>query len=174
MNDKSSVRPFNLRNSTLNHNIIFQKINFHDLATVHDIEEQCYPNPWPLKIMADCIKADYQCIKGLSELSPDILCYAFMMIGHEEAHLLKITVHPDYQKKGLGQAMLQRLILISRINHARKIWLEVMVSNESAIRFYRQAGFENQTIRKNYYTYQDEQGETINEDALVMCYCLLT
>lgn len=137
------------------------------------MEKRCYPNPWPLKIMADCLKADYQCIKGLSELSPDILCYAFMMIGYEEAHLLKITVHPDYQKKGLGQALLQRLILISRINHVRKIWLEVMVSNESAIRFYLQAGFESSGIRKNYYTYTDKDGKTIKEDALVMCYSLI-
>ncbi|MCX7544207.1 ribosomal protein S18-alanine N-acetyltransferase [Marinicella gelatinilytica] len=157
----------------MNHNIIFQKIETDDLPEVSAIEQQCYPNPWPQKTMQDCLDADYQCLKGLSEQSPDILCYAFMAIGHEEAHLLKITVHPEHQKKGLAQAMLQRLTLICRINHARRIWLEVRAGNEPAIRFYQKAGFETKGLRRNYYRYQDQQGKKVKEDALVMCFSLL-
>lgn len=123
--------------------------------------------------MQDCVDAGYQCLKGLTEQSPTILCYAFMMIGHEEAHLLKITVHPDHQKQGLAQTMLQRLILIARINHARRIWLEVRAGNEAAIRFYRRAGFELKGKRKNYYRYQDPHGKKIKEDALVMCFSMV-
>lgn len=137
------------------------------------MEKQCYPNPWPIKTMQDCLNADYQCLKGLSELSPDILCYAFMMVGHEETHLLKITVHPDHRKKGLAKAMLQRLILIARINHARRIWLEVRASNDDAIRFYQKAGFEVKGKRRNYYRYQDQHGKKVKEDALIMCYQLI-
>ncbi|KAA3640546.1 MAG: ribosomal-protein-alanine N-acetyltransferase [Proteobacteria bacterium] len=157
----------------MNHNIIFQKIETVDLADVAAIEQQCYPNPWPIKTMQDCLDADYQCLKGLTELSPEIRCYAFMMIGHEEAHLLKITVHPAHRKKGLAQAMLHRLTLIARINHARKIWLEVRTSNDEAIRFYRRAGFEIKGKRRNYYRYKDHNGKQIKEDALVMCYSLI-
>jgi len=160
---------FNLRDNTLNHNIIFQKIEPEDLADVVAIEQQCYPNPWPLKTMQDCLDAEYQCLKGLTELSPEIRCYAFMVIGHEESHLLKITVHPEHRKKGLAQAMLHRLTLIARINHARRIWLEVRASNETAIRFYRRAGFKSKGKRKNYYRYIDQQGQKIKEDALIMC-----
>ena len=154
----------------MNHNIIFQKIEPEDLPEVLAMEQQCYPNPWPEKIMKDCLKAGYQCLKGLTEQDPRILCYSFMVIGHEEAHLLKITVHPECQKQGLAQAMLQRLILIARINHARRIWLEVRDSNEAAIRFYRRAGFKTKGKRRNYYRYQNQQGQKIKEDAIVMCY----
>lgn len=165
--------PFNLRDNTLNHNIIFQKIEDADLNEVLAIERQCYPNPWPKKTMQDCLGAGYQCLKGLSEQCPTILCYSFMMIGHEEAHLLKITVDPDHQKQGLAQAMLQRLILIARINHARKIWLEVRASNETAIRFYHQAGFQTMGTRRNYYRYKDQNGKKLKEDAIIMCYHLI-
>ena len=167
------IDPFNLRDNTLNHNIIFQKIEATDLTEVHNIEQQCYPNPWPQKTMQDCLDAGYQCLKGLTEQCPSILCYAFMMLGHEEAHLLKITVHPEHQKQGLAQAMLQRLILIARINHARKIWLEVRAGNDSAIHFYQRAGFKTMGTRRNYYRYRDKEGKKVKENALVMCYHLI-
>lgn len=165
--------PFNLRDNTLNHNIIFQKIDPLDLDEVLAIEQQCYPNPWPKKTMQDCLDAGYQCLKGLTEQDPKILCYAFMMTGHEEAHLLKITVRPEHQKQGLAQAMLQRLILIARINHARRIWLEVRESNEAAIHFYRRAGFKIKGKRRSYYRYQNPHGQKIKEDALIMCFQLV-
>ena len=157
----------------MNHNIIFQKIETDDLNEVLAIEQQCYPNPWPLKTMKDCLDAGYHCLKGLTEQRPDILCYAFMMMGHEEAHLLKITVHPKHQKKGLAQAMFHRLKLIARINHARRIWLEVNMNNTTAIRFYQHAGFQQKGKRRNYYRYLDSSGNKVKEDALIMCYTLV-
>lgn len=168
-----SKTPFNLRDNILNHNIIFKKIEAVDLPEVVRLEQQCYPNPWPIKTMQDCLDANYQCLKGLTEQCSNILCYAFMMIGHEEAHLLKITVNPEYQHQGLAQAMLQRLKLICRINHARKIWLEVNIDNQAAIRFYRKAGFCKKGTRKNYYQYHDQQGNKIKQDALVMSYSMI-
>ena len=50
------------------------------------IEQQIYPNPWPEKIMVDCLNAGYQCIKGTTEDDPnEVVCYAFLMIGFEES-----------------------------------------------------------------------------------------
>jgi ribosomal protein S18 acetylase RimI-like enzyme len=65
------------------------------------------------------------------------------------------------------------LILIARINHARRIWLEVRAGNTAAIRFYRRAGFKTKGKRRHYYRYLDSQGQKVKEDALIMCYSLV-
>lgn len=159
----------NKRDNTLKNKIIFSKINEDDWAQIINIEQQIYPNPWPLKTMQDCQKAGYQCIKGCYEDQPDeIICYAFLMIGFEESNLLNISVNPAYQRQNIGSQLLHRLLLISRINHAKQLWLEVRESNEPAIRLYQKHGFERIGLRKNYYQYLDCSGKKVKEHAILM------
>lgn len=149
--------------------IIFSKINDEDVESIQIIEQQAYPNPWSPKIMTDCIKAGYQCVKMTSESSPnDILAYAFMMLGVEESHLLNITTAPEFQRKGLAKLMLHRLLLISRINHAKQMVLEVRESNQAAVYLYEKEGFKIIGTRKNYYQYLNVRGDRVKENALVM------
>lgn len=133
------------------------------------IENKAYPNPWPLKVMQDCQQAGYQCIKGTLSTKPnEIACYAFLMIGFEESNLLNISVNPHLQRQNIASQLLQRLLLISRINHAKSIWLEVRASNHAAIKLYEKFHFEQIGVRKNYYQYTDESGLKIKEHAFIM------
>lgn len=149
--------------------IIFSKICPDDVSLLQIIEKQAYPNPWSEKIMHDCIQAGYQCIKMTPENEPEIiLAYAFMMMGHEESHLMNITTAPEFLRQGLAQKMLHRLMLISRINHAKQMILEVRSGNPAAIALYHKHGFKTIGTRKNYYQYQGPNGERVKEDAIVM------
>lgn len=142
----------------------FNKIAAQDIKAIQVIEQQAYPNPWSDRIMLDCIKAGYQCIKMSDESDPDVIkAYAFMMIGVDESHLLNITVNPELQRQGLAKQMMHRLFLISRINHAKQMILEVRASNEPAINLYQKLGFKTIGTRKNYYQYNG-----IKEHAIVM------
>ena len=159
----------NKRDNTLKNKIIFSKITDQDWQQIIAIEQQVYPNPWPLKTMQDCQHAGYQCIKGSYESNPEeIVCYAFLMIGFEESNLLNISVNPKYQRQSIASHLLHRLLLISRINHAKQMWLEVRESNKPAIELYKKHQFEPIGLRKNYYQYCDESGKTIKEHAILM------
>jgi len=119
--------------------------------------------------MQDCVTAGYQCIKGSIENKADeVACYAFMMIGFEESNLLNISVNPTYQRQSLASQMLHRLMLISRINHAKQMWLEVRESNVAAIRLYEKHDFVPIGKRRNYYKYTNQAGQKIKEHAIVM------
>lgn len=119
--------------------------------------------------MQDCVNAGYQCIKGAVETAPDeVACYAFLMIGFEESNLLNLSVNPQYQRQSLASQMLHRLMLISRINHAKQMWLEVREGNLPAIGLYQKHGFVQIGKRKNYYTYINQKGKKIKEHAIVM------
>ena len=159
----------NKRDNTLKNKIIFSKITDQDWPQIMAIEQQAYPNPWPLKIMLDCQQAGYQCIKGCYESSPQtILCYAFLMIGFEESNLLNISVNPNYQRQSIASQLLYRLLLISRINHAKQMWLEVRESNQPAIAMYEKHGFRRIGLRKNYYQYTTKHGTQVKEHAILM------
>ena len=121
------------------------------------------------KLLIDCIQAGYQWIKGQIESNPDeIACYALMMIGYEESNLLNIGVNPKFQRQSFATQMMKRLLLISRINHAKHMWLEVRESNQAAINLYQKLDFKPIGKRKNYYKYTDVNGKKIKEHAILM------
>lgn len=147
----------------------FSQIKVEDLPQIMAIEQQIYPNPWSVTVMQDCIQAGYQCIKAHTHEQPDeIACYALMMIGFEESNILNIGVNPIYQRQGIASQLLQRLLLISRINHAKHMWLEVRANNQAAINLYQKFEFKQIGLRKNYYKYLDSQGKKVKEHAILM------
>ena len=93
-----------------------------------------------------------------------LLGYFVAMPGHEEVHLLNITVAPEYQRQGWAHLMLDALALWAHGQRADWVWLEVRVSNVRAQQVYLQRGFVRVGMRKRYYP--AEHGE--REDAVVM------
>ena len=153
----------------MNTQLTFSPIKIEDLRQIMLIEQQIYPNPWSIKVMQDCIHAGYQCIKGQTTENPnEVACYALMMIGYQESNLLNIGVNPEFQRQSIATQMMQRLLLISRINHAKHMWLEVRESNQAAIKLYQKFNFKVIGLRKNYYKYTNAEGKRIKEDAVLM------
>ena len=52
-----------------------------------------------------------------------------------------MTVHDDYQGRGLGRRLTEHMIEIARAKGLKKITLEVVTSNQGAINLYRQHRF---------------------------------
>ncbi len=59
-----------------------------------------------------------------------------------EAHLHKFYLHPDWHGKGLGSAALREILTLAQHHGYVTMSLRVNRANESAIRCYRNAGFE--------------------------------
>ena len=76
--------------------------------------------------------------------------------------MLNITVSKDYQGRGYGKKILEKVLFQSKVLGATIIFLEVRVSNDRAIDFYEKFGFKRDAIRYNYYDGNPR------EDALLM------
>jgi [ribosomal protein S18]-alanine N-acetyltransferase len=76
-------------------------------------------------------------------------------------HVMNVAVDPEFRRKGIASALLERLFERTSDDERRGYTLEVRVSNAGAIRLYEQLGFEPRGIRRGYYT--DNR-----EDALIM------
>ncbi|MEG4368830.1 ribosomal protein S18-alanine N-acetyltransferase [Microcoleus sp. B4b_D2] len=79
----------------------------------------------------------------------------------EEAHITMLAVHPQFQRQGLGQALLLALLKSACERQLERATLEVRDSNLAAVSLYKKFGFKEAGLRKRYY-------EDTGEDALVM------
>lgn len=134
----------------------------HDLASVMVIENQAYPFPWTSGNFRDALAAGYSALKLVDQGA--MVGYCVYMRILEEAHLLNFTVAPPRQRRGLGQAFLERLLLRMKDEGAASVLLEVRPSNDAAIRLYGRNGFAQIGRRKGYYP----AGKNTREDALLM------
>ena len=70
----------------------------------------------------------------------------------KKGHIISIVVLPEHQRKGLGQALIEKALEnMVKFYNAKSCYLEVRVSNESAIRLYKKIGFEVHTVIRGYY-----------------------
>ncbi len=132
-----------------------------DVDLIYEIEQLAYPFPWSRGSFVDCLHAGYICF-GL-QMGKDLAGYTIFSSAADEAHLLNLCVHPDWQHRGYGS-----LLLEYSINHAVKLkneamFLEVRVSNPRAAALYENRGFRVIGQRSSYY----QAGEG-REDAIVM------
>lgn len=132
-----------------------------DLPGVIAVEEAAYPFPWTEAIFRDCLRVAYYCC--VLEGKDGIIGHGIMSVAVGECHLLNICIHPDYQRQGHGQRMMNHLLSLARHAHAGVAYLEVRLSNTAAQEMYRQRGFREIGLRKDYYP--AEEGR---EDALIL------
>jgi ribosomal-protein-alanine N-acetyltransferase len=78
----------------------------------------------------------------------------------DEAHITLLAVHPQYQHRGLGQAMLLALLVAASDRGLERATLEVRASNQPALSLYQKFGFKLAGRRRRYY-------KDTNEDALI-------
>jgi ribosomal-protein-alanine N-acetyltransferase len=120
-----------------------------DLDALLDIEQTTYAKPWTRGNFTDALKHDNWC--ELLWQGDALMGYFVAMKGHQEVHLLNITVHKDHRAQGLGLLLLNVVLARALQVQAQWIWLEVRVSNARAIAVYERFGFRVVGERKNYY-----------------------
>ena len=143
---------------------ICNKINFYDkedLDEIVNIENKSHLTPWTKKNFTDADDANnlFKVLKSES----NIIGYYIALFVAEECQLLNITVRLELKKKGFGQLMLKNLVEECRKKNIINIFLEVRLSNSSAIRLYEKNGFNEIGIRRNYYKIPEGR-----EDAIMM------
>lgn len=120
-----------------------------DLAAVLEVERSAYAFPWTRAIFRDCLRVGYSCF--VYEGGHGLLGHGIMSVAAGECHLLNICIHPEYQRRGLGRALIEFLLKLARQRKARVALLEVRVSNRAAYTLYMKMGFDEIGIRKAYY-----------------------
>lgn len=141
--------------------LTFSALTPQDLNAVTAIEERTYPYPWTLGNFRDSLAAGHSCWQCC--VGQERIGYAIVMLAVDEAHLLNITIAPEWQGLGYGRKFMAHLIKAVRALKARVLLLEVRPSNMAGQNLYVSFGFRAVGLRRGYYP-----APVGREDAIVM------
>lgn len=131
-------------------NIKISRCELGDKNDVKKAEEASFNDAWSVgAIEEELCSSRAICLKAVKE--GRIVGFAFLKVLLDEGEILRIAVLPDERKKGIGQALLARLIKEAYEAGVQSIFLEVREKNTSARALYEKNGFEAYSERKNYY-----------------------
>lgn len=137
-----------------------------DIPSIMEIERRNYSVPWSEGIFHDCLKAGY---KGFALLQDDVLIgYAMLQIGFKESHVLNVCIDAVSQGNGHARRLLAKMETESIKSGAEMMFLEVRPSNPRARALYERNGFNEISVRRNYYDTPNGR-----EDAVVMAKTLV-
>lgn len=133
--------------------ITIQKAQLTDLDSIITIE-QCIFNTdaYPAFVVRQLfdISGDYFLV---AKENNTFLGYALGGINTKEnkGWILSLGVDPNARGKGLGLQLTEKLIALFKSENITEIALTVYPDNYSAIKIYKQLGFEGDTIEDNYF-----------------------
>ncbi|QRG78549.1 ribosomal protein S18-alanine N-acetyltransferase [Citrobacter sp. R56] len=136
-------------------------LNPTDLPAAFQIEKRAHAFPWSEHTFASNQGERY--LNYQLTVDGRLAAFAITQVVLDEATLFNIAVDPDFQRRGLGRALLDHLIDELEKRGILTLWLEVRASNVAAIALYESLGFNEATIRRNYYPTADGR-----EDAVIM------
>lgn len=141
--------------------ITYRPMTLDDIPQVQLVERKCFTTPWSRSIFVSEVTRNDNAVYIVAEMGERIAGYAGVWIILDEGHITNIGVHPDFQRRGIGRALMEHLTVCAVARGVTCMTLEVRVSNNAAQALYTQLGFVPSGIRKQYY--QDDK-----EDALIM------
>lgn len=129
-----------------------------DIDAVSEINEEAFGKD---------AKADLKKILGLpqyhcyvAESSCSVCGFFELTVAADEAEIVFIATKNNYKRQGVANLLMSKLIEVAKENGAKKIFLEVEISNLPAISLYTKFGFKETYRRKDYY------GK--NKDAIIL------
>jgi ribosomal-protein-alanine N-acetyltransferase len=142
-------------------NVELRSIERHDLDAIDEIERASYPTPWSRAMFVAELQKPSSLALGAYRETGELAGYLVVSRYVDAWHVMNVAVAPEFRRRGIGRALLERLFEVTGGDSRRGYTLEVRVSNADAIRLYERLGFEARGIRRGYYT--DNR-----EDALIM------
>ena len=131
------------------------------LSDVAEIEKSCFSEPWSENSLSLLLQGENFGVVAIA--GGKAVAYGGMTCVLDEGAVTNIATLPEYRRKGVGRALLKKMLTEAEKRGVSSVFLEVRVSNEAAKALYFSEGFEEVGVRKNFYRHP-------TEDALQMAY----
>ncbi|EGV42510.1 GNAT family N-acetyltransferase [Bizionia argentinensis JUB59] len=142
--------------------ITIHKVKLEDLETIIAIEQHVFnTDSYPAFVIRQLfdISRDYFLV---AKENDKIFGYIIggLSTNEQKGWILSLGVHQKGRGKGLGKKLTEGLIEVLKAKNPKEIALTVYSDNVSAIKIYKDLGFEGEEILDNYFL--------DNEDRIVM------
>ena len=129
-----------------------RRATIEDAKEIFAIEMDCFSVPWSLdSIEAELINQEKK-LYYVIEDTEGVVGYAGAWLVYDEGQITNIAIRPSARRQGFGATLTRALIEECFKRGMHEIFLELRISNLSALSLYRQLGFTVKGMRKNYYS----------------------
>jgi len=144
-----------------------RKMEPADIPSVASLERDIFSEPWSETGFADALAQRENLF--LTAFRPDggVIGYCGLYTAGDEGEITHVAVVENCRRQGTAAALLAELLGWARACGVKRIFLEVRISNEAAIRLYEKYGFETCGVRRGFY-------RRPAEDALLMSCAVCT
>jgi len=119
------------------------------IPAIMKIERESFVDPWPQEWFKAFILSRE--ISWGAYISHTLAGYLIATKGEDSIHIANIAVMEEHRCVGIARLMMERLYEHARWKLIPRITLEVRKSNSPAISFYKQQGFKQTDVNKDYY-----------------------
>ena len=134
--------------------ITIEKMSREHLSEVASIEEMSFSLPWSLESLELMLTEQASALVALED--GRVLGYVGMMCVLDEGQIINVAVHPDVRRRGVGRSLMQAAEAYAKERGIVFLSLEVRESNIAARSLYSSLGWEEQGIRKGFYSHPIE------------------
>lgn len=129
-----------------------RRATIEDAKEIFAIEMECFSVPWGLdSIETELVNEDKKLYYVIEDAN-GVVGYAGAWLVYDEGQITNIAIRPSARRQGFGAKLTSALIEECFKRGMHEIFLEVRISNLSALSLYRQLGFTVKGMRKNYYS----------------------
>ena len=133
-----------------------------DMPEVLRIESRSFEFPWSEEDFIRCLR-QRNCIGMVAEYDERVVGFMIYELHKTRLHILNFSVHPDYLRRGIGSAMINKLVGKLSAERRSRIMLEIRETNLAAQLFFRNVGFRAVSVLRDFY-------DDTTEDAYLMCF----
>lgn len=129
-----------------------RRATIEDAKEIFAIEMECFSVPWSLdSIETELLNEDNKLYYVVDDAN-GVVGYAGAWLVYDEGQITNIAIRPSARRQGFGAKLTSALIEECFKRGMHEIFLEVRISNLSALSLYRQLEFTVKGMRKNYYS----------------------
>lgn len=140
--------------------LVFRKMTEKDISSVAALEAKVFSDAWTERSVHETY-CQSQAFITVAESEGELVGYCIVYYVLDEGEIARIAVDEKMRRQGVGRGLLDYTCEICVRNQIEHLLLDVRESNKSARAFYKQYGFVEDGIRKNFY-------ESPKENAVLM------
>lgn len=129
-----------------------RRATIEDAKEIFAIEMECFSVSWSLDSIETELLNEDKKLYYVVEDANGVVGYAGAWLVYDEGQITNIAIRPSARRQGFGAKLTSALIEECFKRGMHEIFLEVRISNLSALSLYRQLGFTVKGMRKNYYS----------------------
>ena len=108
-----------------------------------------FSDPWSANDFAECVRSAVPFL--VAEEDGAVVGYVVAHAAADEGEILNLGVAPSHRRRGVGRALVERVLALLVQQGVRVVYLEVRESNAVARRLYQSLGFGEVARRARYY-----------------------